>query len=119
MRHGNVTGAPRPRLRGRNARRIRDSLRLFEVLTQFFAKPQPGPREPCFHAVALKFRISDVSLIEYSSMSRRTNTISALTSAVERADENLAKSVARYCASGFGARSATSFSYLGTWYTVR
>src|SRR5580704_18364681 len=49
MRHGNVTGAPRPGLRGRNARRFPDSLRLFEVLTQFFAKLQPGPREPCFH----------------------------------------------------------------------
>src|SRR6266853_43602 len=43
MRHGNVTGTPRPRLRGRNARRFPDSLPLFEVLTQFFAKLQPVP----------------------------------------------------------------------------
>jgi hypothetical protein len=62
-----------------------------------------------FTAVALKLRISDVSLIEYSSMSRRTNTIFSADVSRWRVLTRISRrSVARYCASGFGAQSATS-----------
>jgi hypothetical protein len=62
-----------------------------------------------FTAVALKFRISEVSLSEYSSMSRRTNTIFSAGVRRWRVLMRISRSsVARYCASGFGAQSATS-----------
>jgi hypothetical protein len=62
-----------------------------------------------FTAVALKFRISEVSLSEYSSRSRRTNTIFSAGVRRWRVLMRISRSsVARYCASGFGAQSATS-----------
>src|SRR5229473_3183755 len=62
-----------------------------------------------FTAVALKFRISEVSLSEYSSMSRRTNTIFSAGVRRWRVLMRISRSsVARYSISGFGAQSATS-----------
>src|ERR1700736_5895238 len=106
MGYGNVAGGKRD---GKLCSDFPGLLRLLKVFAQFFAKLQPARESRVFTAVALKFRISEVSLSEYSLRSRRTNTIFSAGVRRWRVLMRISRSsVARYCASGFGAQTATS-----------